>query len=87
MAHIIKYEVLPFDGDHELSSDGQAIYDAYVADGRVTYHKEEVGDKVYGYLRFPDEATGDAYVAELNAIDENSASGHNRANLTRYNEE
>lgn len=86
MAHIIKYTKLVAAGEIDQSAEGVAVYNAYEADGRVTFHEEVVGDNVYGYLRFVDEATADSYVAELTAIEAEHDFAHQRADIARYDE-
>lgn len=87
MAHIIRYTLLDTVGT-ELTAEGIAIYDAYSADGRVSYRDEPgeaEGTKVI-YLTFDDEATASAYLAEFDAINEHVTTGDKRSGIVRYDE-
>ena len=80
MAHIITYERLT--EENELSEAGVDIFDNYVDDGKLVM---EVSVDNVVTLSFPDEATADAYLAEIQATGDGDAKSHLRGNVTRTN--
>lgn len=54
-----------------LNAAGQAVFDSYVADGKITHVESNSIDGLENIsIFFQDAATLDSYVAELNAIGE-----------------
>lgn len=96
MPHILSYTTDPslatgpdIAENETVSSDAKTIFDAYFADGRITGITESEPDANTGTydseITFIDEATCDAYLAEMEAIDEFSKSGGARSNGARRN--
>ena len=80
MAHIMTY-ARKTDGD-ELSEAGAVIYDKYVAEGKLVM---EISEDNVATLTFTDEATADAYIAEMKAAGEDQQSGDLRGTISRSN--
>ena len=88
MSHVLKYKRLSVEADgNDISPEAQAIFIAYDSNGRIESvdNVKTLGGE-YVYIRFIDEETADAYLAELNAINESGKTGKNRTNFERYNE-
>jgi len=96
MPHILSYTTDPslangpdIPENETVSAAAKAIFDAYFADGRITGITESEPDANTGTfdseITFVDEATCDAYLAEMEAIDEFSKSGGARSNGARRN--
>ena len=84
MAHVIKYQKL---NDSGISDTAAAIYNSYVESGKIIdFDKVVTLAGTYCYLRFTDEETADAYLAEMAAINENETTGNDRGPLVRYDE-
>ena len=96
MPHILSYTTDPslatgpdIAENETVSPAAKAIFDAYFADGRITGITESEPDANTGTydseITFIDEATCDAYLSEMEAIDEFSKSGGARSNGARRN--
>lgn len=95
MPHILSYTTDPslatgsdIAENETVSPAAKAIFDAYFADGRITGITESDPHADGSYdseITFVDEATCDAYLAEMEAIDEFSKSGGSRSNGARRN--
>lgn len=88
MSHVVKYRKLIAESELELTPEATEIYEAYLADGRIEeFDTVSTMAGTYAYMRFVDSATADAYFAELDAIGEREATGANRSEFERYDEE
>lgn len=91
MAHRLTYTTTPpLEEDAvvtHISSSGRAIYDAFVADGRITSKSSTEPDEETGVwstsLTFVDSTACDAYFADMEAINEANTSGVYRSNMVR----
>lgn len=79
MTHIVTYN-RKTDGA-ELSEKGRVVFDKYVAEGKLTM----VIDEDQAEMKFVDEATADAYFAEMKTIGEDKETGNLRGAMTRRN--
>lgn len=87
MAHVVKYKKLVTEAE-ELTAEAQVIFDNYVTAGKIEdFDLVSTLAGTYAYMRFVDSATADAYFAELDAIGEREATGENRSEFQRYDEE
>lgn len=87
MSHVVKYKKLTT-ANEELTPEAQVIFDNYEAAGKIVdFDLVSTLAGTFAYIRFVDSATADAYFAELDAIGERDATGSNRSNFERYDEE
>lgn len=70
-----------------LNPAGRAVFDSYVADGKITHFENNLIDGVENItIFFQDAATLDSYIAELNAIGEFEVPGTNVFNIQRFDD-
>ena len=88
MAHILRFknEGLLESGE-QCSPEAQAIYDRYEAEGKIIELDiiSSLGGN-YTKISFATSDDCDAFQDEMAAIDEDTTSGANRSNYTRYDE-
>jgi len=88
MSHVVKYKKLVAAGEEEITPEAGVIFETYMADGRLEdFDTVSTMAGTYAYMRFVDSATADAYFAELDAINEREATGANRSDFERYDED
>ena len=88
MAHVMRYKLVDtLDSGDEMSPEASAIYQEYVADGKITDFDKTTGlAGTLCYLRFATSEDCDDYLAAMAEIDEETTSGANRSDHTRYDE-
>ncbi len=88
MAHVMRYKLVDtLDSGDEMSPEASAIYQEYVADGKITDFDKTTGlAGTLCYLRFATSEDCDDYLAAMAEIDEETTSGANRTDHTRYDE-
>ena len=88
MAHVMRYKLVDtLDSGDEMSPEASAIYQEYVADGKITDFDKTTGlAGTLCYLRFATPEDCDDYLAAMAEIDEETTSGANRTDHTRYDE-
>lgn len=88
MAHVMRYKLLgTLDSGEEMSPEAQAIFAQYEADGKITDFDTTTGlAGTLCYVRFATEEDCDAYLAAMAEINEETTSGANRTDFTRYDE-
>ena len=88
MAHVMRYKLVDtLDSGDEMSPEASAIYQEYVADGKITDFDKTTGlAGTLCYLRFATSEDCDAYLAAMAEINEETTSGANRSDHTRYDE-
>ena len=73
--------------EDDVTPAAHAIFEAYLADGRITSSVRENEDAIANtydsIITFVDEATCDAYLAEMEGINEFDKSGASRTNISR----
>ena len=88
MAHVMRYKLVDtLDSGDEMSPEASAIYQEYVADGKIRDFDKTTGlAGTLCYLRFATSEDCDDYLAAMAEIDEETTSGANRTDHTRYDE-
>ena len=94
MPHELRFSTDPSLATHSdipeedaVSPAAHAIFEAYLADGRITESVRTNEDAIAGtydsVITFVDGATCDAYLLEMEGINEFDKSGASRTNLSR----
>lgn len=88
MAHVLRYKLVGTSEDgSEMSTEASEIYQQYVSDGKILDFDRTTGlAGTLCFIRFATEDDCDAYMAEMASINEETTSGDNRSDLTRYDE-
>ena len=86
MAHVMRYKLLgTLDSGEEMSPEAIAIFNQFQADGKITDFDTTSGlAGTLCYLRFATSEDCDDYIAAMAEIDEETTSGANRSDHTRY---
>ena len=88
MPHILRFKNEgKLDNGNQCSDAGQAIYDRYVAEGKIIEMDiiSNLGGE-FTKIAFQTSEDCDAFQDEMEAINEDATSGANRSDVTRYDE-
>lgn len=88
MPHILRFKNEGrLDNGEQCSDAAQAIYDRYVAEGKIIEMDiiTNLGGE-FTKISFQTSEDCDAFREEMSAINERDASGQNRSDVTRYDE-